>query len=219
VLLRDRDHGVETLMVRRDQSLAFAGGAWVFPGGRVDPEDYGAGVEVANADDAAVLAAARTAAVRETAEEAGLRIDGDALVWFSHWTPAPRLATRRFSTWFFAGNAPDGEVVIDDDEIRAHEWVRPVDVLARHRAGDVELLPPTWMTLVDLSRDTTVEALLARFRSRPAVYYLSNIAQRADGITVAMWAGDIGYDDGDADRPGARHRLVMDPSGWELEQT
>ena len=32
--------GVETLMLRRNSKLAFAGGAWVFPGGRIDPEDY-----------------------------------------------------------------------------------------------------------------------------------------------------------------------------------
>ena len=40
VLLRDTPDGVETLMLRRDTELAFAGGAWVFPGGRIDPEDY-----------------------------------------------------------------------------------------------------------------------------------------------------------------------------------
>ena len=40
VLLRDGDDGVETLMLRRDTNLAFAGGAWVFPGGRIDPDDY-----------------------------------------------------------------------------------------------------------------------------------------------------------------------------------
>ena len=44
VLLRDTPDGVETLMLRRDTELAFAGGAWVFPGGRIDPEDYPGGV-------------------------------------------------------------------------------------------------------------------------------------------------------------------------------
>ena len=44
VLLRDGADGVETLMLRRDSKLAFAGGAWVFPGGRIDPEDYPDGV-------------------------------------------------------------------------------------------------------------------------------------------------------------------------------
>ena len=63
VLLRDTTDGVETLMLRRDTELAFAGGAWVFPGGRIDPEDFPEGT---NADDpAAVLRAAHNAAARE----------------------------------------------------------------------------------------------------------------------------------------------------------
>ena len=31
VLLRDAPGGLETLMLRRNSKLAFAGGAWVFP--------------------------------------------------------------------------------------------------------------------------------------------------------------------------------------------
>lgn len=63
----------ELLMVTRSQKMTFAGGAAVFPGGRVDPADY---------DLAATLdtplpideAAHRIAAVRETLEETGLAI-------------------------------------------------------------------------------------------------------------------------------------------------
>ena len=97
------------LMLKRDSKLAFAGGLWVFPGGRVDPGDYdGSGsLEVAE----------RRAAVREAMEEAGLVIDPDALLRFSHWTPPPQ-AQKRFSTAFFVASAPDGAVVIDDGEIR-----------------------------------------------------------------------------------------------------
>ena len=32
--------GVEVLVLRRDTNLAFHGGSWVFPGGRVDPADF-----------------------------------------------------------------------------------------------------------------------------------------------------------------------------------
>ena len=39
ILLRDGPDGLETLMLRRNSKLAFVGGMWVFPGGRVDPED------------------------------------------------------------------------------------------------------------------------------------------------------------------------------------
>ena len=40
VLLRDGDQGLETLMLRRNKALLFAGGYWVFPGGALEPQDW-----------------------------------------------------------------------------------------------------------------------------------------------------------------------------------
>ena len=74
ILLRDRaDAPPEVLMVERARTLAFAGGAMVFPGGRIDPGDQA----LAAAIDAGVDGAARIAAIRETIEEAGLAIGLD----------------------------------------------------------------------------------------------------------------------------------------------
>mgnify|MGYP003343572357 CR=1 FL=1 len=39
IVLRDTADGLETLMLRRASKLSFAGGLWVFPGGRVDDAD------------------------------------------------------------------------------------------------------------------------------------------------------------------------------------
>ena len=36
VLIRDGRDGLEVLLARRSSQLAFHGGAWVFPGGRID---------------------------------------------------------------------------------------------------------------------------------------------------------------------------------------
>ena len=63
----------ELLMVQRAREMRFAGGAAVFPGGRVDPEDRVLAARLmpgADAEDAA----ARIAAIRETLEETGLAI-------------------------------------------------------------------------------------------------------------------------------------------------
>jgi len=73
VILRERASGPpEVLMVERAATMAFAGGATVFPGGRVDPGDRVLAAALAPAD--AEDAAARIAAIRETLEEAGLAI-------------------------------------------------------------------------------------------------------------------------------------------------
>jgi len=68
------DNGApELLMVQRSREMRFAGGAAVFPGGKIDPADYELATRIApNAclNDTA----ARIAAMRETLEETGLVI-------------------------------------------------------------------------------------------------------------------------------------------------
>ncbi|SMF61568.1 NUDIX hydrolase [Allosphingosinicella indica] len=71
VVMRPAAAAPELLMVERAGTMAFAAGALVFPGGRIDPGDH---------DAAAALlpsvpdGAARIAAIRETIEEAGIAV-------------------------------------------------------------------------------------------------------------------------------------------------
>ncbi len=214
VLLRDGPDGLETLMLRRNSKLAFAGGAWVFPGGRIDPEDYPGGV--VSTEDAAVAAAARNAAAREAMEEADLAVDPATLVWFAHWTPGAALAARRFATWFFMARAPEGAVTIDDGEIHEHQWIRPDVAMAQRDAGEIEIIPPTWMTLRLLTEESTVDAALAAARARDPQIYLTHIT-RVEGGIASVWQGDAAYDDGDMTKPGPRNRLLMLDDGWRVE--
>lgn len=72
VLFRHRTAGApELLVVERSAKMAFAGGAIVFPGGRIDPDDHAIG---ALHDLEVDEAAARIAAIRETLEESGLAV-------------------------------------------------------------------------------------------------------------------------------------------------
>ncbi|WP_243767003.1 NUDIX hydrolase [Streptomyces sp. GC420] len=81
--------GPEVHMLRRRTSMAFAGGAYAYPGGAVDPRDHDAGpVRWAGpsreawaerfATDAGTAQAIICAAVRETFEESGVLLAGPA---------------------------------------------------------------------------------------------------------------------------------------------
>ena len=136
VLMRERPGGPpEVLVMERTGRMAFAAGALVFPGGRIDAADRETSASFDLAD-----AAARIAAIRETIEETGLapglapapnpdqtadlrsgltaerplaglladhglRLDLDALTPFARWCPNFREA-RRFDTHFFLAEAP-----------------------------------------------------------------------------------------------------------------
>ncbi|MEX0169709.1 NUDIX hydrolase [Streptomyces sp. LMG1-1-1.1] len=87
LLLRDGAEGPEVHMLRRRTSMAFAGGAYAYPGGGVDPRDEqpvrwaGPSLEVwagrLGLDDDAQAQAVVCAAVRETFEEAGVLLAGE----------------------------------------------------------------------------------------------------------------------------------------------
>ena len=87
ILLRDGELGPEVFMVERQRSARFVGGAHVFPGGRVDPEDALAADLCIGLDDAAASRrlnvergglAHYVAAIRECFEEAGVLLAYDA---------------------------------------------------------------------------------------------------------------------------------------------
>lgn len=69
----------QLLMVERSATMRFAGGAAVFPGGRIDPADHDLAARLDTGLDP-LDAAARIAAVRETLEETGLAIGLTAAV-------------------------------------------------------------------------------------------------------------------------------------------
>lgn len=205
MLVRDGAEGLETLMLRRNAHGAF-GGMWVFPGGRVDAAD--------GEDEEG----ARRAAVRETVEEASLEVDPSALVAFAHWTPPP-IAPKRFATWFFLAPAPEGVVAVDGNEIHEHIWVTPADAMKLRDAGQIELAPPTFVTLHRLSYSPDVGSALSDAANGPVEFFSTKVMKAASGEPVAVWHGDVAYEGEDLDVAGARHRLAMVRGAWAYERT
>lgn len=78
IFRRDKAGGpAQLLMVERNASLVFAGGATVFPGGRIDPADHALAARLGGEPEDM---AARIAAVRETLEETGLVVGIEGIV-------------------------------------------------------------------------------------------------------------------------------------------
>jgi len=207
ILLRGAGPQFEVLLVQRAKSLAFHGGEWVFPGGRVDPVD-GA--------DVTTLAAARAAAVREAQEEAGVELQREALVAYAHWT-TPEGRPRRFSTWFFLAEFDAGEVQVDGGEIHDHRWLTPKAALAGHGRGELGLPPPTFVTLAELAQAEDRLSVLQQARMRTPPVYVPRPRSHG-GRTLSLYAGDVAYDGGDPDAPGPRPRLVMVPGAYHYER-
>lgn len=222
VLMREREVGPpELLVTERTGQMAFAAGALVFPGGRIDADDHRT-AELLGTD------AARIAAIRETIEEAGLAaglapapdaatvrmlregiadeepfasllaahglaIDGDALIPFARWCPNFR-ETRRFDTLFFLAEAPADA---PEPEASAHEavrafWASAVEILAEVEAGQAHVIFPTRRNLERLARFGSIAEARADVAAHPVATITPWVEERGGAPHVCIPEG-IGY--------------------------
>ena len=196
ILVRDSASAEpEILLIERSAAMTFAAGAFVFPGGRIDPGDE----HMAGAD------AAKVAAIRECIEESGiaaglspcpspeiaremqdallagepfagllkgyaLNIDLEALTPFAHWQPGPEVS-RRFDTRFFIARAPAGPWTPNpaSGECVSARWTSTRQLLDDEARGAVKLIYPTRKTLERLALHDSVDAMLADARAHPVV--------------------------------------------------
>jgi 8-oxo-dGTP pyrophosphatase MutT (NUDIX family) len=166
VLVRESadNRELETLLLLRNKALTFEGGAWVFPGGKVDPADYPHDAEALTTEHADYLAAVN-AVIRETREEAGLQIVPSDLIHIAHWT-TPLGLPRRYATWFFlCPLIQQVEIVVDDDEILDYQWLAPATALAQHASGTIRLPVPTSHTLQSIAAFRSLEQLCDEMRA------------------------------------------------------
>ena len=239
VLLRDTEKGPEVFMVRRHEGVGSFRGAHVFPGGRVDDEDYADpawadGVDRARRqlsilpedealaffvaaarelfEEAGVLLArdrtgqyvslaqppdherftqhrhdihARRSSFVEIVQLEGLRLALDALTLSAHWVTPP-VEGKRFDTRFFVARLPPGQTPAHDEkETTESSWMTAADAI---RAGDerqIQLPPPTWMTLREIEAFKSVEQIVAAARTRTVVRREPRLVQE-DGMRALV---------------------------------
>jgi len=210
ILLRDGSVGVELLLLRRAKQLKVHAGAWVFPGGRVESDD-------GQGEGADPLVAARAAAVRELAEEAGIELTEVALVPMSRWT-TPDFMPRRFETWFFVAEIGQVEVLVDGGEIDDYRWLSPDTAISERQAGQLELPPPTFVTITELAGYSSARQAVVATAGRPPRIYTPRLCQ-VEGGACSLYEGDAGYESNDPARSGSRHRLWILDSGWRYERS
>ncbi|WP_066726596.1 NUDIX hydrolase [Sphingomonas pituitosa] len=208
----------ELLMVERSRAMAFAGGALVFPGGRIDPGDH---LLADSHDDAA----ARVAAIRETIEEAGLALgldcdaatlaamrgelhagrpfaqlliesglglDLNALVPFARWLPHG-LPHRVFDTRFYLARAPEGAAPqVDGSENVRLCWITAQGALDLADRGEAMVIYPTRRNLERLALFDGFESAMAHARSFP-VEPITPFVESRGGVDWLCIPEGLGY--------------------------
>jgi 8-oxo-dGTP pyrophosphatase MutT (NUDIX family) len=224
VLMRPAARGgpPEILFLERSRAMAFAAGALVFPGGRIDPGDREAAARLApDLPDAAP----RIAAIRETIEETGIApalpagidaaalrqglaqgeafdlllerqraaLDLGALTPFARWCPNFREA-RRFDTLFYLAESPAGSAPPRADATEAvHSfWATAADVLAEVEAGRAHAIFPTRRNLERLAGFASLDEARADAARHPVERITPWVEERGGRRFVCIPEG-IGY--------------------------
>jgi 8-oxo-dGTP pyrophosphatase MutT (NUDIX family) len=182
ILLRGGATALEVLLVRRNPSARFMGGAWVFPGGSVDRNE-GEGDR-----------ALRAAAIRELEEEAAITVEGSELVPFSRWITPAEVKTR-FDTWFYLAPAPpQAQPRPDGSEVVDARWYAPAAALEARRRGELFLVFPTIKHLEQLSEFASADELLAHARGREIYPVQPRVFLQGETARIVL-PGEPGYAD------------------------
>jgi 8-oxo-dGTP pyrophosphatase MutT (NUDIX family) len=238
ILLRDGAPGLEVFLMRRAEQSGVLGGAYVFPGGKLDDADVAQAQALLSTVDAercrrqlgepdlshALAVGLHLAAVREAAEECGVQLGLDALVPWSRWV-TPRQASlmnKRFDTRFFVAALPPAqEAVHDNFETTASEWMTPRQALTRYWVGEFDMAPPQIMSLVQLNRFVRADDVLHTARSAETPTIEPEPFDE-DGCRTICYPGDSRHSVVNARLPGPtrltfRNRRFEPPGGTLAE--
>ncbi|MCP5382689.1 MAG: NUDIX hydrolase [Kordiimonadaceae bacterium] len=221
LVIRDNDvtGKLEVLMVKRHPDIGFAGGAYVFPGGKVDPDDltlsrdipfYPAGYSdfiytafrevfeesgliIGNEGDAVEYRNALLQgeiAFSEIIKQANIIFNPDDIIPFARWV-TPRQYLKRFDTRFYLAKAPQGQQVIPDfKEIIEAKWVEPIEFIDQFRN---EIMFPTLMNLKLLGQASKVDEALDQARRRKIIKVEPKWTNGIPSIDPRAGYGELDY--------------------------
>lgn len=125
----------QVLLLRRSETMGFAPGMHVFPGGGLAPVDL-------QSDDPV-----RACAIRETLEEVDIRVEECTL--FDRWV-TPESESRRYDVSFYVSDVLEQGRLMTSEAV-SMVWIEPHAALKLHARGELAMLRPTAVVLEDLA--------------------------------------------------------------------
>jgi len=108
----------------------------------------------------------RDVSLSELLARRGLVLRSDLLGAWDGWT-TPVFESRRYRTWFFVAALPEGQVTRDvSSESVSVRWVPAARAVEEAEAGTLALMPPTYLTCLEVAGFEDPDALLREAAGR-----------------------------------------------------
>ncbi len=115
----------------------------------------------------------------------GLVLRTDLLGAWSGWL-TPVFEPKRYRTWFFVAELPEGQRTRDVSTESDHVvWLPAADAVDKAEALDILMLPPTYLTSIDVARFDSPEAAIADAAGRRVEMFTPELVPtEGDGFTL-----------------------------------
>ncbi len=151
--------------------------------------------------------------LRDIVDSESLRLALHVLRPLAHWV-TPVVEPKRFDTRFFLACMPDGQVPLHDSlETTESRWMTATEALAQCREDEIVLAPPTWRTLQDLSRFSTIAEILD-WLGNQTIMKMQPMPYEERGRKMLLLPGDpLNPEPFNGESP-AETRFVLDHGRW-----
>ncbi len=118
---------------------------------------------------------ARELSLTDLLRRRGLVLRADLLGAWSGWL-TPDFEPRRYRTWFFVAELPAGQRTRDvSTESDGVAWLSASEAVAGADAGEIAMLPPTYLTCLELASYAGPEAALAAAEERTVEMFMPEL--------------------------------------------
>lgn len=116
----------------------------------------------------------------------GLMLRTDLLGAYAAWT-TPEFEPKRFATWFFVATLPSGQrtrdVSRESDQVM---WLPAAEVVAQVDRGTVFMMPPTYLTCLDVAGAGSPAAMLAATRDRTLEMFTPQVVMEGEEFRLSV---------------------------------
>jgi 8-oxo-dGTP pyrophosphatase MutT (NUDIX family) len=128
---------------------------------------------------------ARELAMTDFLDRRGLVLRSDLLGAWAGWL-TPIFEPRRYRTWFFVAELPEGQRTRDvSSESSRVTWLPVADAVAAVDDGSMFMLPPTYLTCLEMSRFASPAEVLAACADRDVEMFCPEVVDDAEGFTLS----------------------------------